>query len=212
MRCGWRASRRRRRSSVRRSFGRVDGSGSGLVLAPGRTPSSGDHDRSTGTSSRSCSSSASRSTCTPTRSAAEIQFGHVFRATHTNTSWEDAQFEICAQRFVHVGEPGYGVAVTNDSTYGYDAPRHSRGGGGTTTTVRQSLLRAPRTPTRTPTRASTCCRIAVRPAATHRRRGGGGLPDQPATPAWSAVITGHAAGSGQQPGRCGRGRQTGQRP
>ena len=50
--------------------------------------------------------------------AAETQFGHLYRPTHTNTSWEDAKFETCAHRFVHVGEPGYGVAVTNDSTYG----------------------------------------------------------------------------------------------
>ena len=38
--------------------------------------------------------------------AAETQFGHLYRATHTNTSWEDARFETCAHRFVHIGEPG----------------------------------------------------------------------------------------------------------
>ncbi|WP_218190873.1 glycoside hydrolase family 38 C-terminal domain-containing protein, partial [Pseudomonas sp. SID14000] len=32
------------------------------------------------------------------RSASEIQFGHVFRPTHTNTSWDAARFEICAHR------------------------------------------------------------------------------------------------------------------
>ena len=77
------------------------------------------------------------------RSASETQFGHVFRPTHTNTSWEFARFEICAHRFLHVGEPGYGVAVSNDSTYGHDVGRSTRPDGGTTTTVRQSLLRAP---------------------------------------------------------------------
>ncbi|PZS19565.1 MAG: alpha-mannosidase [Pseudonocardiales bacterium] len=80
------------------------------------------------------------------RSAAEIQFGHVYRPTHSNTSWDAAKFEICAHRWVHVGEPGYGVAVVNDSTYGHDVTRHARGGGGTTTVVRLSLLRAPRSP------------------------------------------------------------------
>jgi alpha-mannosidase len=80
------------------------------------------------------------------RSAAEIQFGYVERATHTNTSWEAAKFEICAHRFVHVAEPGFGVAVVNDSTYGHDVTREVRPDGGTTTTVRLSLLRAPRFP------------------------------------------------------------------
>nr|WP_231930715.1 glycoside hydrolase family 38 C-terminal domain-containing protein [Friedmanniella luteola] len=77
------------------------------------------------------------------RSASETQFGHIFRPTHVNTSWEFARFEICAHRFLHVGEPGYGVAVTNDATYGHDVGRQTREDGGTTTTVRQSLLRAP---------------------------------------------------------------------
>ncbi|WP_426593727.1 alpha-mannosidase [Cellulomonas sp. McL0617] len=74
------------------------------------------------------------------RSAAETQFGHVFRATHTNTSWDAARFEICAHRWLHVGEPGYGVSVANDATYGHDVTRRE---GGTGTTVRLSLLRAP---------------------------------------------------------------------
>jgi alpha-mannosidase len=60
---------------------------------------------------------------------------------------------------VHIGEPGYGVAVLNDSTYGHDVSRTVReaseaswgsarpeAGGGTTTTVRLSLVRAPRIP------------------------------------------------------------------
>ncbi|REF35059.1 alpha-mannosidase [Thermasporomyces composti] len=79
-------------------------------------------------------------------SASETQFGHVFRPTHTNTSWEAAKFEICAHRWIHVGEPGYGHALVNDSTYGHDVTRDVRPDGGTTTTVRLSLLRAPRVP------------------------------------------------------------------
>ena len=80
------------------------------------------------------------------RSASEIQFGHVFRPTHANTSWDAAKFEICAHRWIHVGDPGYGVAVVNDSTYGHDVSRRVREGGGVTTLVRLSLLRAPRFP------------------------------------------------------------------
>ncbi|MEV6793075.1 glycoside hydrolase family 38 C-terminal domain-containing protein [Streptomyces sp. NPDC051320] len=81
------------------------------------------------------------------RYASETQFGHFYRATHTNTSWEAAKFEACNHRFVHLEEPGWGVALLNDSTYGHDVTRTVRGtDAGTTTTVRVSLLRAPRFP------------------------------------------------------------------
>jgi len=79
-------------------------------------------------------------------SSAEIAFGHIQRPTHTNTSWESARFEVSGHRWVHLGEPGYGVAVINDSTYGHDVSRTVREDGGTTTTVRLSLVRAPRIP------------------------------------------------------------------
>ncbi|MEU2280720.1 glycoside hydrolase family 38 C-terminal domain-containing protein [Streptomyces sp. NPDC013178] len=79
------------------------------------------------------------------RSTAEIQFGHVHRPTHANTSWDAARFEICAHRWLRVAEEGYGVAVLNDSTYGHDVTRtaHADGLG---TTVRLTLLRAPHSP------------------------------------------------------------------
>ncbi|MGJ5751891.1 alpha-mannosidase [Streptomyces puniciscabiei] len=79
-------------------------------------------------------------------SCAEIAYGHVQRPTHTNTSWEAARFEVSGHRWVHIAEPGYGVAVLNDSTYGHDVSRTVREDGGTTTTVRLSLVRAPRIP------------------------------------------------------------------
>ncbi|MGW1893638.1 alpha-mannosidase [Streptomyces sp. NPDC002004] len=81
------------------------------------------------------------------RYASETQFGHFHRPTHTNTSWEAAKFEACNHRFVHLEEPGWGVALVNDSTYGHDVTRTVRDAdAGTTTTVRASLLRAPRFP------------------------------------------------------------------
>ncbi|HWS38436.1 MAG TPA: glycoside hydrolase family 38 C-terminal domain-containing protein [Actinoplanes sp.] len=80
------------------------------------------------------------------RVAAEIQFGHVYRPTHTNTGWDAARFEVSGHRWIHTGEPGYGVALLTDSTYGHDSRRETRAGGGTTTVVRLSLLRAPRSP------------------------------------------------------------------
>ncbi|KSU70381.1 alpha-mannosidase [Pseudarthrobacter enclensis] len=100
------------------------------------------------------------------RSASETQFGHVFRPTHTNTSWEAAKFEICAHRWIHVGEPGYGVAVSNSSTYGHDVSRNIReSDGGTTTTVRLSLLRAPKFPDPQADRGSHELTVTVRPGA-----------------------------------------------
>ncbi|PYI65344.1 alpha-mannosidase [Arthrobacter livingstonensis] len=76
----------------------------------------------------------------------ETQYGHIQRATHENTSWDNARFEVCAHRWVHVGEPGFGAAVVNDSTYGHDVSRHPGSNGSSFTTVRLSLLRGPRFP------------------------------------------------------------------
>lgn len=81
-----------------------------------------------------------------TDAAYETQFGHLRRPTHTNTSWDAARFEVCAHRFVHVAEPGFGVAVVNSATYGHEVARHEATQGGTFSTVRLSLLRAPRFP------------------------------------------------------------------
>ncbi|AXK36214.1 alpha-mannosidase [Streptomyces armeniacus] len=100
------------------------------------------------------------------RSASETQFGHVFRATHTNTSWEAAKFEICAHRWLQVEEPDWGVALVNDSTYGHDVTRDVRPDGGQTTTVRLSLLRAPRYPDPETDQGRHRLRYALVPGAT----------------------------------------------
>jgi alpha-mannosidase len=100
------------------------------------------------------------------RSAAETQFGHVFRPTHVNTSWEAAKFEICAHRWIHVAEPGYGVAISNASTYGHDVTRSIReDDGGTTTTVRLSLLRAAKFPDPDADRGHHELTVTIRPGA-----------------------------------------------
>ncbi|MGO4533691.1 alpha-mannosidase [Leifsonia sp. 2MCAF36] len=78
--------------------------------------------------------------------ASEIQFGHIDRPTFANTSWDTARYETVAHRWVHVAEPGFGAVVANASTYGHDVTRTVRPDGGTTTLVRQSLLRAPTFP------------------------------------------------------------------
>lgn len=72
-----------------------------------------------------------------TKATYEIPFGALERSTHRNTSWEQAQYEVCGHRFVDVSEHGYGVSLLNDCKYGYDV----RG-----STIRLSLLRAPKWP------------------------------------------------------------------
>ena len=49
----------------------------------------------------------------------EIQFGQVKRPTHANTSWEEAKFETCAQKFVDLSDYGYGISILNDCKYGH---------------------------------------------------------------------------------------------
>jgi len=50
----------------------------------------------------------------------EIQWGHVQRPTHTNTSWDWARFESCAQKWVDLSEGGFGVTLINDCKHGHD--------------------------------------------------------------------------------------------
>jgi len=47
----------------------------------------------------------------------EIQFGHVVRNAHDNTSQDRAQFDVCAHKWTDISETGYGVAFLNDSKY-----------------------------------------------------------------------------------------------
>jgi len=54
-----------------------------------------------------------------TEYTSEIQFGHVKRATHSNTQWEFRQFENAAHKWVDLSQPDYGVALMNDCKYGH---------------------------------------------------------------------------------------------
>lgn len=67
----------------------------------------------------------------------EIQYGHVQRPTHWNTSWDLARFEVPAQRWADLAEPDFGVALLNDGKYGYAVHENI---------MRLSLLRAPKSP------------------------------------------------------------------
>jgi alpha-mannosidase len=67
----------------------------------------------------------------------EIQFGHLQRPTHFNTSWDMARFEVCAHKWADLSEPDFGVTLFNDCKYGH---------GTLGNTMRLSLLRAPKMP------------------------------------------------------------------
>ncbi|XP_045388430.1 alpha-mannosidase 2C1 isoform X5 [Lemur catta] len=67
----------------------------------------------------------------------EIQFGHLQRPTHYNTSWDWARFEVWAHRWVDLSEHGFGLALLNDCKYGASV----RG-----SVLSLSLLRAPKAP------------------------------------------------------------------
>lgn len=49
----------------------------------------------------------------------EIQFGNIERATHQNTSWDAAKFEVCAQKWADLSDGGYGVSLINDCKFGH---------------------------------------------------------------------------------------------
>jgi alpha-mannosidase len=98
-------------------------------------------------------------------STSEIQFGHIQRPTHRNTSWDHARFEFAAQRWIHVGEPSWGVAIANDSSYGHDVTVEQRDGGGTATVVGISVLRAPTFPDPQADVGEHTLNYAIRPGA-----------------------------------------------
>ena len=56
-----------------------------------------------------------------TKATYDIQFGSVERATHANTAWEQAKFEVCAHKYADVSDGGFGVSLLNDCKYGYSA-------------------------------------------------------------------------------------------
>jgi alpha-mannosidase len=98
-------------------------------------------------------------------SRAEVQFGHVARPTHDNTDRDAARREGYTHRWIHVAEHGWGVALATDACYGYDVTRHTRTGGGTTTVLRTTLLRAPHSPDPHADRGLHRFRHTLRPGA-----------------------------------------------
>lgn len=67
----------------------------------------------------------------------EIQYGHVKRNTHSNTSWDMAQFEVVAHKWADLSQPNYGVALINDCKYGHKIKDNI---------MSLNLLRSPKSP------------------------------------------------------------------
>ncbi|XP_021489225.1 alpha-mannosidase 2C1 isoform X1 [Meriones unguiculatus] len=67
----------------------------------------------------------------------EIQFGHLQRPTHYNTSWDWARYEVWAHRWIDLSECDFGLALLNSCKYGASV----RG-----SVLSLSLLRAPKAP------------------------------------------------------------------
>ncbi|MGJ3238027.1 MAG: alpha-mannosidase [Anaerolineae bacterium] len=54
----------------------------------------------------------------------DIAYGNIERATHRNTSYDAAKFEVPSHWWMDVSESGYGVALLNDSKYGHETHEH----------------------------------------------------------------------------------------
>ncbi|XP_008941963.1 PREDICTED: alpha-mannosidase 2C1, partial [Merops nubicus] len=89
-----------------------------------------------------------------TNATYEIQFGHLQRPTHWNTSWDWARFEVWAHKWLDLSEHGFGVALLNDCKYGASA--HGN-------VLSLSLLRAPKSPDATADMAHQQFTYAVMP-------------------------------------------------
>ena len=49
----------------------------------------------------------------------DIQYGHVKRNTHRNTSWDKAKFEVVGHKYADLSDHDNGIALLNDCKYGY---------------------------------------------------------------------------------------------
>lgn len=72
-----------------------------------------------------------------TKASYDIQYGHVERPTHWNTSWDWARFEVVGHKWADLSENNYGAAILNDCKYGYSTKDN---------VMAISLLRSPKMP------------------------------------------------------------------
>ena len=104
-------------------------------------------------------------TLTPLHSQfiSETQYGLVSRPTHRNTSWDAAKFEVVGHRFSVLHEACDGLAVLNDSKYGFAAEG---------SLMRLSVLRAPKAPDGHADMGRQYCRWAILPFSMKATSGG----------------------------------------
>ena len=88
------------------------------------------------------------------RATFEIQFGRIERPTHFNTSWDQARFETCAQKYADLSDGGYGVSLINDCKYGHDV--HDG-------VIEISLLRSPTYPDPEADQGKHCFTYSIAP-------------------------------------------------
>jgi len=91
-----------------------------------------------------------------TNATYEVQFGHLQRPTHFNTSWDMARFEVVAHKWADLSEPDFGLSLLNDCKYGHAV--HGN-------VMRLSLLRAPDMPDPIADRGQHAFRYALLPHA-----------------------------------------------
>jgi len=97
------------------------------------------------------------------RASYEIQYGHVERSTHANTSWDVAKFEVPVHKWVDLSEGDYGVALLNDCKYAADISGN---------TMRLTLLKAANAPDPVADRGMHTFSYALYPHAGSLQEGG----------------------------------------
>jgi alpha-mannosidase len=70
----------------------------------------------------------------------DIPYGSIERSTGNSTSYEKAQYEVPALKWVDLSDSSYGVSLLNNSKYGFDVKGNN---------MRMSLLRSPKWPDET---------------------------------------------------------------
>ncbi|KAJ8031740.1 Alpha-mannosidase 2C1 [Holothuria leucospilota] len=67
----------------------------------------------------------------------EIQFGHLKRPTHANTSWDWAKYEVVGHKWANMSQHNWGVALLNNCKYGHSTEHN---------VMRLSLLKSAKNP------------------------------------------------------------------
>lgn len=57
----------------------------------------------------------------------DMQFSHIKRANHKNTSWDRARFEVGAHKWVDLSDNNFGFAILNDCKYGHSVYENNIG-------------------------------------------------------------------------------------